>query len=183
MWHRRLEIYSSPACLLRFQNLPELLTNQLMGRRTLQPLSGGSNLSWFSLWSVADLQCQVHFCCDAWLFRYIHRCILFYSLPYCGFRLPTPVFSGFPCGSAGKESACNEGDLGLIPELGRSPGKGEGYPLWYSGLENSTDYSPWGHKELDTTERLSLSTVIYHRIWNTVSCTIQADLVVYPSYM
>ena len=55
-------------------------------------------------------------------------------------RLPTPVFLGFPCGSAGKESACNVGDLGSIPGLGRSPGEGKGYPLWYSGLENSMDY-------------------------------------------
>ena len=48
-------------------------------------------------------------------------------------RLPTPVFLGFPCGSAGKESACNTGDLGSIPGLGRSPGEGKGYPLQYSG--------------------------------------------------
>ena len=46
---------------------------------------------------------------------------------------------GFPCGSAGKESACNVGDLGSIPALGRSPGEGKGYPLQYSGLENSMD--------------------------------------------
>ena len=59
---------------------------------------------------------------------------------------------GFAGGSAGKESACNVGDLGLIPGLGISPGEGKGYPLRYSGLENSMDYSPWGHKELDTTE-------------------------------
>ena len=43
-----------------------------------------------------------------------------------------------PCGSAGKESTCNAGDLGSIPGLGRSPGEGKGYPLQYSGLENST---------------------------------------------
>ena len=54
-------------------------------------------------------------------------------------RLPTPVFLGFPCGSAGKESARSVGDLGLIPGLGRSPGGGKGYPLQYSGLENSMD--------------------------------------------
>ena len=42
-----------------------------------------------------------------------------------------------PGGSAGKESICNAGDLGLIPGLGRSPGEGNGYPLQYSGLENS----------------------------------------------
>ena len=46
---------------------------------------------------------------------------------------------GFPCGSAGKESARNAGDLGLIPALGRSPGEGKGYPLQYSVLENSMD--------------------------------------------
>ena len=45
----------------------------------------------------------------------------------------------FPCGSAGKESTCNAGDLGLIPGLGRSHGEGTGYPLQYSGLENSMD--------------------------------------------
>ena len=45
----------------------------------------------------------------------------------------------FPCGSAGKESACNARDLGLIPGLGRSPGKGKGYPLQCSGLETSMD--------------------------------------------
>ena len=54
-------------------------------------------------------------------------------------RLPTPVFLGFPSDSAGKESTCNAGDLGLIPGLGRSPGEGKGHPLQYSGLENSID--------------------------------------------
>ena len=47
--------------------------------------------------------------------------------------------SGLPGGSAGKESACNVGDLGSIPGLGRYPGEGKGYPLQYSGLENSMD--------------------------------------------
>ena len=46
---------------------------------------------------------------------------------------------GFPGGSAGKESACNEGDLGSIPGLGRSPGEGNRYPFQYSGLENFMD--------------------------------------------
>jgi len=44
---------------------------------------------------------------------------------------------GFPGGSAGKESACNAGDLSSVPGLGRSPGEGKDYPLQYSGLENS----------------------------------------------
>ena len=51
---------------------------------------------------------------------------------------------GFPCGSADKEYACNEGELGSIPGLGRSPGDGKGYPLQSSGL-----YSPWGRTQLN----------------------------------
>ena len=64
----------------------------------------------------------------------------------------------FPGGSDGKESACNVGDPALIPGLGRSPGGGHGHPLQYSCLENPHEqrslvgYSPWGHKESDTTE-------------------------------
>ena len=61
------------------------------------------------------------------------------KIPWRRDRLPTPVFLGFPCGSGGKESACNAGDLGLIPGLGRSLGGGKGYPHQYSGLENSKD--------------------------------------------
>ena len=58
---------------------------------------------------------------------------------------------GFPTNSVGKESVCDAGDPGSIPGLGRSPGERKGYPLQYSGLENSID------KESDTTEQLSLS--------------------------
>ena len=62
---------------------------------------------------------------------------------------------GFPCGSAGKESICNVGDLGLIPGLERSPGEGKGYLFQYSGLENSMNciVSPWDRKESDMTEQ------------------------------
>ena len=63
------------------------------------------------------------------------------------------LWVGFPSGSDGKESACNKGDLGLIPGLGRSPGEGNGNPLQYACLENSVDrgawwatFSPWGHR-------------------------------------
>ena len=59
---------------------------------------------------------------------------------FAGEGIPTAVFLGFPCGSAGKESTCDAGDLGSIPGLGRSPGEVKGYPLQYSGLENSMDY-------------------------------------------
>ena len=50
---------------------------------------------------------------------------------------------GFPCGSVGKETTCNAGDLGLIPGLGRSPGEGKGYSLQYSCLKNSMDREAW----------------------------------------
>ena len=72
--------------------------------------------------------------------------------------LPTPVFLGFPGGSDGKESICNARDLGSIPGLGRSPGRGHDNPLQYSCLENPhgqrslVGYSPWGRKESDTIE-------------------------------
>ena len=69
---------------------------------------------------------------------------------------------GFPGGSDGKESACNSGDLGSIPGLGRTAGEGNGNPLQYSCLENpmveeSGRLQCRGHKELDMTERLTLS--------------------------
>ena len=54
-------------------------------------------------------------------------------------RLPTPVFLGFACGSASKESACNVRELGSVPGLGRTPGERKGYPLQV-GLEGSMDY-------------------------------------------
>ena len=69
---------------------------------------------------------------------------------------------GFPGGSNGKESAYNVRDLGLIPGLGRSPGRGHGNPsrilTWRIPMDRGAwwaTYSPWGRKELDTTERLS----------------------------
>ena len=68
-----------------------------------------------------------------------------YSQKYEYMYLYIPVYScrpymGFLCGSAGKESAYSAGDLGSVPGLGRSPGEGKGYPLQWSGLENSMDY-------------------------------------------
>ena len=67
------------------------------------------------------------------------------------------LIGGFPDSSVSQESTCNEGDLGLIPGLGRSPEEGKGYPLQYSGLENSMDCIVHGVAELDMNERLSLS--------------------------
>ena len=51
--------------------------------------------------------------------------------------------AGFPRGSAGKETACNVGDLGSIPDFERSPGEGNDYPLQYSALEHSMDRGAW----------------------------------------
>ena len=63
--------------------------------------------------------------------------------------------NGLPGWFSGKAPACQAGDTGdvvLIPGLGRFPGEMKGYPIQYSGLENTMDYSPWGHKELDSNE-------------------------------
>ena len=72
------------------------------------------------------------------------------------------VYMGFSGGSGGKESTCIAGDPGSILGLGRSPGERSGYQLQYPCLEDSMDrgawwatYSPWGHKEADTAERLT----------------------------
>ena len=76
--------------------------------------------------------------------------------------------SGFPHSSVGKESACNAGDLGSIPRLGRSPGEGKGYPLQYSGLENSMDCIVHGVAK----SRRQLSLFILH-------CTLPIFLCIY----
>ena len=86
-------------------------------------------------------------------------------------RLPIPVFLGFPCGSAGKESAYKVGgDLDSFPGLGRSPGEGKGYPLQYSGLENSMDWIVPGVSK----SQIQLSNFHFHfaRMWNECSCMI-----------
>ena len=80
------------------------------------------------------------------------------KIPWRRDRLPTLIFLGFPGGSAGKESACNAGDLGLIPGLGRSLEKGTATHSSILAWRIPWTYSPWGHKALDMTERLSLQT-------------------------
>ena len=93
-------------------------------------------------------------------------------------RPPTPVFSGFPCGLAGKEAACNAGDLGINPGLGRSSEEGKGYLFQYSGLENSMDCIVHGVTKSQTRlnnfrfhrdEQYELHTnITYIFIWNTL---------------
>ena len=75
----------------------------------------------------------------------------------CGYLTSRETVFSFKQSYDGKESACNPGDWGSIPGLGRSPGEGNGNPLQYSCLENPTDgggcrVQSMGHKELDTTE-------------------------------
>ena len=121
---------------------------------------------------------------------------------------PTHTHLGFPGGSDGKESTSNVGDLGSIPESGRSPGGGHGYPFQYSFLENPRGQSslvgcsPWGRKESDTSEQLStvcahmrarththifffrfFSIIGYFKISNIHPYTIQYILVTYPFYI
>ena len=99
------------------------------------------------------------------------------------------IFRGFPGGSDGKESACNAGDLGLIPGLGRSLGEGNDNPFQYSRWRiqwSLVDYSPCSHKELDMTEQLTLTflhffifltpvpanNLSYYEQWGIQKCTI-----------
>ena len=85
---------------------------------------------------------------------------------------------GFPGSPAGKESAWNAGDLGSIPGLGRFPGEGKGYPLQYSGLENSRGSIVHGvaksrtwlsnfqfHLHGDPGKRLYLLRAQWHGLW------------------
>ena len=76
-----------------------------------------------------------------WLFVYYIYDGVHLLIPFSQFIYPSSKKLGFPESSAGKESACNAGDLGSVPGLGRSPGEGKGYPLQYSGLENPMDYA------------------------------------------
>ena len=83
------------------------------------------------------------------------------GLLHCRDRLPTPVFLGFLYGSAGKESTCNAGNLGLMPGLGRSPEERKGYPLQYSdsgAFHELTDHGV-------TKSRTRLSDVHFHSIF------------------
>ena len=104
--------------------------------------------------------------------------------PWLGSKNPTCLVAkkthththmGFPCGSTDKESACNAGDLGSTPGLGRSPGEGKGYPLQYSGLENAMgcmgsqrfryNWATHTHSVLTTSISTSWELVRYAEFW------------------
>ena len=97
------------------------------------------------------------------------------KIPWRRGRLPTPVFLGFSCGSAGKESACNAGDPSSIPGSGRSPGEGVGYPLQCSCLENPhwqrslAGHSLWGHKESDMQRATKHTSAALLKLWEATS--------------
>ena len=79
-----------------------------------------------------------------------------------------------------KESAYNVGDLGSILGLGRSPGEGKGYPLQYSGLENSMDFIVHAVAESDTTEKLSLHFTSYLILGAFVLILVDLIMLEYP---
>ena len=87
-------------------------------------------------------------------------CLFRHCLPYklaVIYYILFPPTTGFPSGSTGKECACNAGDLGSIPGLGKIPWRRERLPPVFWPGEFHGLYSPWGRKELETTEQLSLS--------------------------
>ena len=83
------------------------------------------------------------------------------------------IWESFPGGSDGKESACNAGDLGLIPGLGKIPGEGNGNPLQYSCLENSTDRGTWRATVHGVTksrpQRSTLAPLALHPLWDVLT--------------
>ena len=91
---------------------------------------------------------------------------------------------GFPGGSDGKESTCNAGDLGSIPQLGRSPGEGQNNLLQYSCLKNphgqrsQVAYSQWSCKESDTTERLSTQHTDIKYMWSETKSISSSGMIV-----
>ena len=100
----------------------KIINLRILKSKTLMPKLGFPNKL---RWQRIHLQCR-----RLWFSSWVGKIL------WSRDRLPTPIFLSYLCGSAGKESTCNTGDLGLIPGLGRSPGEGKGYPLQYSSLEN-----------------------------------------------
>ena len=158
--------------------LSKLIPSSVLGARMVRPRTP-TPVDWLpqtcSLPSsgLERTEYETHLACD--LNLHVHNLLpdlLLSSEDRQGLRLwlvHSIIPPGFLGSSAGKESTCNAGDLGLIPELGRSPGEEKGYPPQYSGLENSMDCG----KESDTTEWLSLS---------LKSLCHDSDLVSEPSY-
>ena len=118
------------------QELPDVQAGFRKGRGTRDQIA---NICWI-IEKATEFQKNIYFCFTDYAIAF--DCMNHNKLENSsrdGNTRPLYLPPGFPCGLAGKESACNAGDLGLIPGLGRSPGEGKGYSLQYSGLENSMD--------------------------------------------
>ena len=92
---------------------------------------------------LSIVKCGVCVCVCVCVCVFVHMCVYSINMGDC-------FMVGFSCGSAVKESACNIGDLGSIPGLGRSSGEGKGYPLQYSVLENSVQNTVHGFAKSQT---------------------------------
>ena len=130
-----------------------LAYRQSLQRMLLWPLT---HLDKYFLVNLGDSHCLYFPLKGTW--KKVRRKSLWSDFISCSLRAS---WACLPGGSGSKESACNTGDLGSIPRLGRSPGEGNGNLLQYSCLDNSIDrgagggYSPWGLKESDMTEWLT----------------------------
>ena len=109
-----------------------LTMNTILFEVMFPPNSGVSMCTCLNIWTKCRFFIK---------YKCLHMCMCTHRLIIHTHTKDTcfAILQGFPDSSAGKESACNAGDLGLIPGLGRFPGEGKGYPLQYSGLENSMD--------------------------------------------
>ena len=139
--------------------------------RFIARISGEKIFRWYRKLLTGINHVQVK-CCHVMLGSYLmwgnrqakKQLSCFVIIIYCCDKLHLTWNLGFPGGSDGREWACNVGDLGSVPGLGRSPGGGLSNPLQCSYLENPhrhrslAGHSPPGHKELDTTEWLSIHT-------------------------
>ena len=85
------------------------------------------------------------------------------------------VTENFPCSSVGKESACNAGDQGSIPGLGRSPGEGNGNLLQYSCLENPMDRGAWRARAHGVAKELDMTEATKQQSQNKVEITLQSS--------
>ena len=116
-----------------------------------------------------------------WPYNILYIYIFIYYIFFWGITDNITLYSGFPGGSEGKASAYNVGSLGLIPGSGRSPGEGNGNPLWSSCLEKShgwrnlVGYSPWGHSQT----QLSNFTFTFHNILVSAWTTLCFNICIY----
>ena len=145
---------------------PPFLAPTMDTPRQLKPEGRRGNRKQISEWTTG----RSHFIvlCFIAHHRYceVHRYCAFYQSKFCG---NLAISKGFPGGPDGKECACNSGDLSSTPGSGRSPGKGNGYPLFlpekFHRQRSLAGYSPWGQKESDRTEQLTLSLFDIQLYW------------------